>query len=124
MIFERVAEYIADHNRGKATADEKKQFEKELLDGSIIRDFDLLKETLTTLLADGTDDGFNLADELAGAYNTDFRICVICGDVMLNGYVYNGYKYYCSKKCLYTDFDEDGWYEECASNEESYYTEW
>lgn len=70
MIFERVANYICDHNRGKATEDERKQFETELLDGSIIRDFDLLKETLTTLLADETAEAKELADELAGAYNS------------------------------------------------------
>ena len=125
MIFERVADYICDHNRGKATEDERKQFEKELLNGSIIRDFDLLRETLITLLADETAEAEELADELAGAYNTEFRICDICGEIMFDRYVYDGYKYYCSKKCLYTDFDEDGWYdEEYASNEESYYTQW
>lgn len=54
----------------------------------------------------------------------EYRVCDVCGEPMIQGYVYDGYKYYCSEKCLYTDFDEEGWYKECENNEESYWTHW
>lgn len=123
MIFERVANYICDHNRGKATADERKQFEKELLDGAIIKDFDLLKETLTTLLADGTDEGFNLADELAGAYNTEFRICSKCGEIMFDGYIVFD-DYYCSDECLHKDCTHEEYMRLYEEYEDVFWTQW
>lgn len=128
MIFEKVANYICDNNRGKATADERRQFEKELLDGAIIKDFDLLKETLTTLLADETAEAEELADELAGAYNTEFRICSKCGEIMFDGYIVFD-NYYCSDECLHKDYSHEEYiklYEEYEDdmNCHVFYTEW
>lgn len=128
MIFEKVANYICDHNRGKATADERKQFEKELLDGAIIKDFDLLRETLTTLLADETAEAEELADKLAGAYNTEFRICSKCGEIMFDGYIVFD-NYYCSDECLHKDYSPEEYmrlYEEYKDDMNCYvfYTEW
>lgn len=54
------------------------------------------------------------------------RRCSICGRLMREGYCSDmGASYYCSNECLLQDYSNmDEWYEECQSNDQSYYTEW
>ncbi len=59
-------------------------------------------------------------------WNTDknCRRCSECGRVMRDGYCVNmGTAYYCSEDCLYTEFTEQEWIEECKNNDQSYYTD-
>ena len=72
-------------------------------------------------------------DEVANGFldywwNTDkpVRRCSICGRLMREGYCSDmGASYYCSDECLLKDYSNmDEWYEECQSNDQSYYTEW
>lgn len=125
MTIERVVNYICDRNRGKATEDERNEFIRELKLAAELKAIDILEETIETLIADETDEAEELAHELAEVFNMDFRVCDMCGAIMFDGYVRDGgWVYYCSEKCLAEDFDEDGWYKECESNEESYWTQW
>ena len=40
----------------------------------------------------------------------EYRICSICGDIMVYGYCYDGGdKYYCSDECLHHDFTDEEW---------------
>lgn len=61
-------------------------------------------------------------------WNTDkpVRRCSICGRLMREGYCSDmGASYYCSDECLLQDYSNmEKWYEECQSNDQSYYTEW
>ena len=61
-------------------------------------------------------------------WNTDkpVRRCSICGRLMREGYCSDmGASYYCSDECLRQDYSNmEKWYEECQSNDQSYYTEW
>jgi len=53
------------------------------------------------------------------------RVCSICGKPMYTGYCYDGgLAYYCSKDCLHHDFTPEEWEQECAENEDSYWTDW
>lgn len=61
-------------------------------------------------------------------WNTDkpVRRSSICGRLMREGYCSDmGASYYCSDECLLQDYSNmEKWYEECQSNDQSYYTEW
>lgn len=53
------------------------------------------------------------------------RVCSICGRPMYTGYCYDsGLAYYCSEDCLHHDFTPEEWEQECAENEDSYWTDW
>lgn len=77
---------------------------------------------------DGMSDN-EVADEFLDYWwNTDkpVRRCSICGRLMREGYCSDmGASYYCSDECLLQDYSNmEKWYEECQSNDQSYYTEW
>ena len=60
-------------------------------------------------------------------WNTDktCRRCEECGKFMREGYCVDaGDAYYCSDDCLHMNYTEKEWAEECANNEQSYYTSW
>lgn len=77
---------------------------------------------------DGMSDN-EVADGFLGYWwDTDkpVRRCSICGRLMREGYFSDmGASYYCSDECLIQDYSNmEKWYEECQSNDQSYYTEW
>ena len=55
----------------------------------------------------------------------EVRICSECGNLMIDGYVFDGgMQYYCDDNCLHKVFTDKEWGEECEYNENSYWTEW
>lgn len=55
---------------------------------------------------------------------TEGRSCSKCGKHMISGYVIgNGSEYYCSDKCLHSEYSEKE-YDEMYKNNEAYWTEW
>ena len=53
------------------------------------------------------------------------RRCSECGELMREGYCVDmGAAYDCGSDCLHAEYTEVEWAEECANNEQSYYTEW
>jgi len=56
------------------------------------------------------------------------RICTCCGDGMNEGY-FDDYDYYCSEKCLHTEYTAEEWTKRYEESEElggdmCYYTTW
>ena len=55
---------------------------------------------------------------------TDYRVCENCEKAMSAGFcIDDGLAYYCSEKCLFTDYTEEG-YQYMYERGEAYYTEW
>src|SRR5574344_1423085 len=75
----------------------------------------------------------NTSEDIIAESFTDFwwnknntcRRCSVCGKLMREGYCVDmGTAYYCSDECLHTEYTDEEWTEECANNDQSYYTEW
>ena len=80
-------------------------------------------------LVDKVNDTYTGADiaRINDLFETGFetRICDVCGKLMVSGYVFDGgSRYFCSDKCLHTQFTDEEWEQEYNSNEDSYWTEW
>ena len=54
----------------------------------------------------------------------EFRICSICGSVMIDGFATPcGFMHYCSEECLHEDYTPDE-YQKAYEADECFYTEW
>lgn len=57
-------------------------------------------------------------------YDSEFRVCSECGNIMINGFVVEGtYEYYCSDECLHKHYTEEE-YENMYEEDEAYWTQW
>lgn len=53
-----------------------------------------------------------------------FRVCNVCGQPMLEGYVIDdGVEYYCCDDCLHSAYTEEEYIELCM-NDLAYWTQW
>lgn len=53
-----------------------------------------------------------------------YRVCKVCGQPMLQGYVVDdGMEYYCCDECLHSVYTEEQ-YQEMYENDYAYWTEW
>lgn len=54
-----------------------------------------------------------------------FRICEVCGEPMLEGFLVDGADHYCSEKCLHTFMTEDEYMQEYEEyDSDTFWTTW